>query len=70
MPDEWEIKNGLNPYNSSDGSIINPQTGYTNLEQYLNSLTANIDKEQSRHQTISMDWFLLQCQKLANLIKR
>jgi pectate lyase len=37
MPDDWEIKNGLNPKDSSDGKIIG-QDGYSNLERYLNSL--------------------------------
>ncbi len=37
MPDYWEIKNKLNPNNPSDGIIIT-KTGYTNLENYINSL--------------------------------
>jgi hypothetical protein len=38
MPDEWEIKNGLNPKNPDDRNGDNNKDGYTNLEEYLNSL--------------------------------
>ncbi len=37
IPDEWEIRNGLNPNNASDGITIGAD-GYTNLEKYLNDL--------------------------------
>lgn len=37
MPDEWEIENGLDPKDPTDGNKIN-EDGYTNLEKYLNSL--------------------------------
>ncbi len=37
IPDEWEIRNGLNPNNASDGNTIGAD-GYTNLEKYLNDL--------------------------------
>jgi len=36
MPDEWEKKNKLNP-NKADGNIVSAN-GYTNIENYLNSL--------------------------------
>ncbi|MGK9476082.1 LamG-like jellyroll fold domain-containing protein [Melioribacter sp. OK-6-Me] len=39
MPDYWEINNGLNPTDASDGSQF-ALNGYTNLENYLNSITA------------------------------
>lgn len=39
MPDEWEIKNGLNPNNAEDGNTIAP-SGYTWIEEYLNELAA------------------------------
>jgi hypothetical protein len=38
MPDEWEIKNGLN-HNKDDVAIIKDGQGYSNLEIYLNSLS-------------------------------
>ncbi len=41
MPDEWETANGLNPNDSTDGAAT-AANGYTNLENYLNSLVADI----------------------------
>lgn len=41
MPDEWEIENGLDPENPEDGNDI-AESGYTYLEEYLNSLVAHI----------------------------
>ena len=39
MPDWWELKNGLNPQDASDGTKTTlSKEGYTNLEVYLNSL--------------------------------
>ena len=37
LPDEWEKKNGLNPNDPSDAPKYT-STGYTNIENYLNSL--------------------------------
>lgn len=37
IPDEWEIAHQLNPNNPNDGAIIT-ESGYSNLELYLNSL--------------------------------
>jgi len=39
IPDEWETKNGLNPKDASDSSKES-KNGYTNIEDYLNSLVA------------------------------
>jgi len=39
MPDEWELKNGLDPKNAEDRNIKNKE-GYTQLEVYLNSIRA------------------------------
>ncbi len=41
MPDEWEVENGLDPDIAEDRNGINPETGYTWLEEYLNSVVAN-----------------------------
>ena len=41
MPDEWETANGLNPNDATDGPAY-AENGYTNLENYLNSLVAHI----------------------------
>jgi hypothetical protein len=38
MPDAWETKNGLNPKNAADASIDRNKDGYSNIEEYLNSL--------------------------------
>jgi pectate lyase len=40
IPDEWERRSGLDPDNPRDGAIITAG-GYSNLENYLNSLTGN-----------------------------
>ena len=38
MPDKWELACGLNPGDPADGNGDRDQDGYTNLEEYLNSL--------------------------------
>jgi hypothetical protein len=38
IPDEWEKAHGLDPNNPSDASKDSNGNGYTNLEEYLNSL--------------------------------
>lgn len=38
MPDAWEKAHGLNPNNSADRNADRTGDGYTNLEEYLNSL--------------------------------
>lgn len=43
MPDDWETANGLNPNNAADRQTI-AANGYTNLENYLNSI-ANTSPE-------------------------
>ncbi|MBO0992135.1 fibronectin type III domain-containing protein [Bacillus sp. SD088] len=40
MPDEWEIKNGLDPNDPEDRNGDMHGEGYTNLEYYLNELAA------------------------------
>ena len=37
MPDDWEIKNGLNPKNADDRNKV-ADDGYTMLEKYLNNI--------------------------------
>ncbi|MCD8202810.1 MAG: pectate lyase [Prevotella sp.] len=41
MPDDWEDANGLDKNDASDGSIKGDD-GYTNLENYMNSIVADI----------------------------
>jgi pectate lyase len=38
MPDEWEMKNKLNPNDASDNSRFDLSKGYTNIEVYLNEI--------------------------------
>jgi hypothetical protein len=38
MPDAWEKKNGLNPADPTDATKDRDKDGYTNIEEYLNSL--------------------------------
>ncbi len=38
MPDEWEVKMGLDPNDVTDGNGDLDGDGYTNLESYLNGL--------------------------------
>lgn len=41
MPDNWEVEEGLNPKDASDGAKYSLSKDYTNLEVYLNSLVGN-----------------------------
>ena len=41
MPDDWEEKHGLDLNNSADGASDANGDGYTNLEEYLNSIIPN-----------------------------
>lgn len=50
MPDEWEIANGLNPNDASDGNLYTIDTErqwYTNVEVYMNSIVEHIVKAQN-----------------------
>ena len=38
IPDSWEETHGLNSNNPSDGPMIDEESGYSNLERYLNWL--------------------------------
>ncbi len=38
IPDDWETKHGLNPKNAEDASLDRDKDGYTNIEEYLNSI--------------------------------
>ena len=38
MPDQWERAHRLNPRNAADGAVDRNSDGYTNLEEWLNSL--------------------------------
>ena len=38
MPDEWEVRHGLNPNDASDASGDLNGDGYTNVEKFINGL--------------------------------
>jgi hypothetical protein len=40
MPDAWETKNGLNPKDANDAVKDKNNDGYTNIEEYLNSVVS------------------------------
>ena len=41
IPDDWETAHGLNPHSAADAGAVNTKTGYTAIEEYLNSLVSN-----------------------------
>jgi hypothetical protein len=41
MPDAWETKKQLDPEDPRDGNNDRDSDGYTNVEEYLNALTAS-----------------------------
>jgi hypothetical protein len=41
IPDEWETKHGLNPKNSADAMLDKDKNGYSNIEEYLNSIAGS-----------------------------
>ncbi len=40
MPDEWEKQKGLSPDNAADAILDRNNDGYTNIEEFINSITA------------------------------
>ncbi|WP_238480311.1 pectate lyase [Mangrovibacterium lignilyticum] len=42
MPDDWELKNGLDPNDAADGGMKAEKGGYTNLEVFLNQLAGEV----------------------------
>lgn len=69
IPDEWETKHNLNPYDAGDGKN-STKSGYTNLEIYLNSLVENITNNQNIGRLPNIDLLKLLVQKTANKIKK
>lgn len=44
IPDSWEVKNGLNPKDASDAAKASKKNkGYTNIEDYLNSVVSVVN---------------------------
>jgi hypothetical protein len=54
MPDSWETKNGLNPNDASDASKDRNRDGYTNIEEFLNSVVdvKNVVPSKSTNKTL------------------
>lgn len=42
MPNDWETARGLNPDDPADGSLDRDSDGYTNVEEFLNGLMADL----------------------------
>jgi hypothetical protein len=42
MPDEWETAHGLNPKDAGDASLDRDGDGYTNIEEFINSVVPKI----------------------------
>jgi pectate lyase len=41
VPDEWEVRHGMNPNDRSDGKLDRDNDGYTNVEEYINKLAGD-----------------------------
>ncbi len=41
MPNEWEVRHGLNPHDNIDGNKYTIDSQYTNIEIYLNTISKN-----------------------------
>ena len=54
MPDAWETANGLNPNDATDGALV-AENGYTNVENYINSLVETITTNQNAGGTMTGD---------------
>jgi hypothetical protein len=56
MPDEWETKHGLNPNNAADASALSKKgNGYTNIEEYLNTIAARGEKGPSLEKRLAIN---------------
>jgi pectate lyase len=45
IPDEWENSHRLDPANAKDAQIIDPATGYSYLEEYINAVADSRSKQ-------------------------
>ncbi len=57
IPDEWELKHGLNPKSKSDASVysLDKKGYYTNIEVYANSLVEELIKAERNNSEISFE---------------
>lgn len=65
IPDAWEVLNGLNPKQASDGKAktLDRRGWYTNLEVYMNSLVEEIVRKQNSHAQVSVVEYYPTCKK-------
>ncbi len=45
MPDSWETEHGLNPHDAGDGAQDSDNDGYTNVEEYLHRVAAELESK-------------------------
>jgi hypothetical protein len=57
MPDAWEVTNSLNPNDASDRGLT-ATNGYTNLENYLNSITGTPTTVTTANTAATATWVL------------
>ena len=69
IPDDWEFSHNLNPYDGGDGKSMT-ESGYTNLEIYLNSLVADLVKQQNQKSIPTFDTLKMLVQATANKLKK
>ena len=69
IADDWEMNNSLNPYDAGDGKLV-AENGYTNLENYLNSLADGVVAKQNKLSLPNLDMVKMFAQSIANKIKK
>ena len=52
MPDDWERSRGLNPSSGSDANRDRDGDGYTNIEEYLDSVVRRVSPAQSSRRPV------------------
>lgn len=68
IPDEWEIANGLNPNDATDGNAYTLDTEkgwYTNVEVYMNSIVEDIMKAGNADAETTINEYYPACAKTA-----
>jgi hypothetical protein len=68
IPDEWEIANGLNPNDATDGNAYTLDTEkswYTNVEVYMNSIVEDIIKGGNADAETTINEYYPACVKTA-----
>lgn len=69
IPDEWEYKHNLNPYDAGDGKSVT-KSGYTYLEVYLNEIVNDITSKQNLYFLPTIDRLKMLVQVTANKLKK